>query len=173
VIIPEKAGPFIESLPIRKFFGVGKVTEQRMQEVGIFTGADLKKWSLEKLAEHFGNMAGYYYEIVRGIDERPVVSNWVRQSYGREETFEEDIADLELIRKIFSELANDVAASLEAESTKGKIIKIKVRYENFETISRQKKLSDPINDKESILQTAYQLLEKTAVGVRKVRLLTI
>ncbi len=173
VIIPEKAEQFIEALPIRKFFGVGKVTEKRMQELGIFTGADLKKWDRTKLAEHFGSMADYFYEIARGIDERPVDNNWIRQSYGREETFEEDISDLEQLRQTFSRLTEDIVRYLNEENTKGKTIKIKVRYDNFETISKQKSLDEAVSDQETILQTAYQLLAKTAAGERKVRLLGV
>lgn len=173
VITPDKAESFIETLPVRKFFGVGKVTEKRMNELGIFTGADLKKLSQEQLAEYFGNMGEYFYEIARGIDERPVESNWVRQSYGREETFEEDISNLTEIRDIFKKLAGEVAASLLEEKTKGKTVKIKVRYANFETLTRQKSLPAPISDQETIFQNAITLLSKTEVGQRKVRLLGV
>lgn len=173
VITPDKAESFIETLPVRKFFGIGKVTEKKMNELGIFTGADLKKWTKEQLAEYFGNMGKYFHEVVRGIDERPVENNWIRQSYGREETFEEDISDLAEIRDIFKKLAREVAISLEEKKTKGKTIKIKVRYDNFETLTRQKSLPTPISDQKTIFQNALALLSKTELGQRKVRLLGV
>jgi DNA polymerase-4 len=173
VITPDRAESFIETLPVRKFFGIGKVTEKRMNELGIFTGADLKKWKKEQLAEYFGNMGEYFYEIVRGIDERPVENNWIRQSYGREETFEEDILDITEIRDIFRRLSEEVAISLQKEKTSGKTVKIKVRYANFETLTRQKSLPSPINDQKTIFQNALTLLNKTEVGKRKVRRLGV
>lgn len=171
VIPPEKAQQFIEKLPIRKFYGVGAVTEKKMHELKIFTGADLKKWTREQLRPHFGKMADYFYDIARGIDESPVISNWVRQSYGREETFEKDIGDVQEMKNVLSRLANDITEYLKKEQKKGKTVQIKVRYQNFETLTRQKSLPEATDDKDMIVRTAEILLDKTDAGKRKVRLL--
>ena len=93
VVTPEQAKAFIEVLPVRRFHGVGRVTEKRMQTLGILTGADLKKRPQQELDKNFGKAGQYYYQIARGIDLRPVLPNRVRKSIGKETTLSEDIAD--------------------------------------------------------------------------------
>lgn len=173
IVPPHKAQSFIESLAIRKFFGIGKVTEQKMHTLGIYTGADLKKRSQEDLIEHFGKAGAYFYDIARGIDDSPVITDWVRKSYGREETFEQDIDAMAQIKDVISRLTEDVVGYLHEEKTKGKTVHLKVRYDNFETITRQKSLPVAVDDKETILQAAFQLLEKSEAGKRKIRLLGV
>lgn len=93
VVTPEMAASFIDRLPIRKFFGVGKVTEEKMIGFGIKTGADLKKYKKEKLIQIFGKSGNYFYNIAHGKDDRPVEPNRIRKSIGKETTLPEDIDD--------------------------------------------------------------------------------
>jgi len=104
VIKPHQAEKFLEQLPIEKFFGIGKVTAKKMQDKGIFTGADLKALSEIEMAQQFGKMGRYYYRIVRGIDDRPVNNERIRKSIGIERTLTNNVSDIEEIQSILKEL---------------------------------------------------------------------
>ena len=93
VVTPESAQEFIDKLPIGSFYGVGKVTEKRMLDLGIKTGSDLRKMGLEELENNFGSSGGWFYNLARGIDESPVTPYYERKSAGREITLPQDILD--------------------------------------------------------------------------------
>ena len=116
VIPPEAADEFVAGLPIRKFFGVGKVTEEKMLHLGIKTGSDLKKFKKEQLVRLFGKSGTYYYNIVHGRDDRPVEPNRIRKSIGKETTLLEDIDDtdqmLEILENIAVKLDNELIESV-------------------------------------------------------------
>ena len=109
VITPDMADEFIDRLPIRKFFGVGKVTEEKMFSFGIKTGADLKKFKKEKLIHLFGRSGNYFYDTAHGLDDRPVEPNRIRKSIGKETTFSEDINNTDQM----IEVLENIAAKLE------------------------------------------------------------
>lgn len=173
VIPPHKAEAFLEQLPIKKFFGVGRATQKKMYALGIKTGADLKKWSELDLAKTFGKSGRYYYKIVRGIDHRPVKPHRTRKSYGKERTFSEDVADLDWVRNFLEELSRQISEGMQKIPTAGKTITLKVRYKNFDTITRSCSLAHYTNKAEEIAAVARQLLEQTEAGSRKIRLLGI
>jgi len=171
VVTPEQAQQLIDSLPVRRFHGIGRVTEKRMQNLGILTGADLKQRTRQELGRHFGKAGGYYYHIARGIDLRPVTPNRVRKSIGKETTLSEDVADIGQMLTILGDLAERVATLLEAKETSGQTITLKVKYADFQTVTRSFTRDEPISDATEMLQLAEELLEKTAAGQRAVRLL--
>lgn len=173
VITPEKAQEFIDSLPIEKFYGVGKVTAAKFKKLGINSGGDLKEKSIEWLTEHFGKAGDFYYYTARGIDERPVETEYERKSLGREITFPHDIDDIIQIREILKDLSKRVEELLAEENLTAKTVTLKVRYEDFSHITRQISLPELFNDSETIYNTALKLLERTEAGPRKVRLLGI
>jgi len=173
VIIPDEAESFIETLPIGKFHGIGKVTERRMQSLGIETGADLKKWSEFDLIEHFGKVGSYYYGIARGIDEREVKANRIRKSIGAENTFSQDHDDTLWMEKQLDEIAFKVAGRLEKSHTKGRTVTLKVRFANFQRITRSLTLIQSVADTGTIASVAKELLTQTEAGQRKIRLLGI
>ena len=173
VIIPNEAESFIETLPIGKFHGIGKVTERRMQSLGIETGADLKKWSEFDLIEHFGKVGSYYYGIARGIDEREVKANRIRKSIGAENTFSQDHDDTLWMEKQLDEIAFKVAGRLEKSHTKGRTVTLKVRFANFQRITRSLTLIQSVADTGTIASVAKELLTQTEAGQRKIRLLGI
>lgn len=173
VITPNKAKAFIEQLNISKFFGVGKATQQKMESLGIRTGADLKAWDEVDLVKQFGKSGHHYYRIVRGIDNRQVKPNRTRKSIGKERTFSEDISDLEWIRNFLTELAEKISQSMEKLNASGKTITLKVRYKNFETVTRSHTLHHYTNRAEELAEVAIRLLEETETGAREVRLLGI
>lgn len=173
VITPEEAAEFLEQLEIGEFFGIGKATEKKMHSLGIKTGTDLKAWSEIDLVEKFGKTGRFYYRIVRGIDNREVKPHRIRKSIGKERTFSEDVDDLNWIHNFFDELSVKISESMKKKNAAGKTVTIKVRYDDFETVTRSTSFDHYIQEADDIAETAKQLLEQTAVGVRKVRLLGI
>ncbi|MDR8392969.1 DNA polymerase IV [Aliifodinibius sp. S!AR15-10] len=173
VITPEKAPDFLEQLNIGEFYGIGDATEKKMHSLGIKTGADLKKWSKIDLVEHFGKTGRFYYRIVRGVDNRQVKTDRIRKSLGKERTFSEDVDDIEWINNFFDELAEKISERLKQKNVAGKTITIKVRYSDFETITRSTSFDHYIDEGSDIAEAAKILLEQTQAGKRKVRLLGI
>lgn len=173
VITPEKAEAFLEELEIGEFHGIGSATEAKMKSLDIYTGRDLKQWSEIALVEQFGKVGRHYYRIVRGIDHRQVKPHRIRKSIGKERTFSEDVDDLNWISNFLDELAEKVSESMKKKKAAGKTVTLKVRYDDFETLTRSTSYSHYINDAADIAETAKQLLKQTAAGERKVRLLGI
>ncbi len=173
LITPEEAEEFLESLDIKKFFGVGKATQKKMHSLGIKTGADLKEWSEIDLVKAFGKSGRYYYRICRGIDNREVKPHRIRKSYGKERTFSDDKGDLNWITTFLDELSESISEGMQKINAKGKTITLKVRYKNFDTITRSQSVPNYTNDHYQISIVARQLLEDTDVGNRQVRLLGI
>ena len=171
VITPEQAEDFIAKLPIRRFHGVGRVTEKRMLSCGITTGADLRQCSLADLQRWFGKSGHYYYNIARGIDNRAVVPNRMSKSIGKETTLNEDCSDKGEMMIILAKLADQVAASLKARHTSGLTLTLKIKYDDFQSITRSHTQSEPIEQKSEMLSLAEQMLDKTEAGTRAVRLL--
>ncbi|MBN2362976.1 DNA polymerase IV, partial [candidate division WOR-3 bacterium] len=173
VVPPGKAEKFLELLDIRKFYGVGEATEKRMRKLGINNGADLRKRGREELEKNFGKAGIYYYEIVRGIDERPVINEWERKSYGSETTYEEDLINLNQINGEIEKLSNKVFLGTEKEGFKARTVTIKVRYGDFTTLTRSLTREDAFASSEDLVKTAFFLLRKTEAGKRSIRLLGV
>lgn len=173
VIRPQQGQQFVESLPVGKFFGVGKATEARMKSLGLHTGADLKALSLAELQQAFGKAGSYYFDICRGIDDREVVSQRERKSLGSETTFEKDLDNVDEMLKVLGLLAIEVSDSLEAKQLSGQTLTLKVKYDNFEQITRSKTLQNALRGVNDMLPVIAELLQKTEVSYRKVRLLGI
>jgi DNA polymerase-4 len=173
VVTPEQASEFIAGLPVRRFHGVGRVTEQKMRWLGIETGADLRRWSLEDLVRNFGKAGHYFYGIARGSDSRPVVPNRIRKSIGKETTLADDLADRGQMLTIIGDLSEQIAALLSARQIGGKTLTLKVKYADFQNVSRCVSRYHPFEKAEDILAVAEGLLKKTEAGVRAVRLLGV
>jgi len=173
VITPEMADEFIDKLPIRKFFGVGKVTEEKMLNIGIKTGADLKKYKKEQLIQTFGKSGNYFYDIAHGLDDRPVEPNRIRKSIGKETTFSEDIDDTDHIIEILEDIAAKLENSLIKKDAKGRTITLKVKYFDFQSITRSITIDEPAEGASVIMKYVRPLLSKTEAGEKKVRLLGI
>ncbi len=173
VIPPENADAFIDRLPIRKFFGVGKVTEEKMAELGITTGADIKKYNRERLIELFGKSGGYFYDIAHCMDDKPVEPNRIRKSIGKETTLSEDIGDTVRMMEILEDIAERVAHTLVTREAKGKTITLKIKYFDFQSITRRVTLDEPVDDASVIMKHVKPLLASTDAGKKKVRLLGI
>ncbi|MCP4179865.1 MAG: DNA polymerase IV [bacterium] len=174
VITPDSAQIFIDKLPIGKFFGVGKVTEKKMHSLGINYGRDLKKYTLNGLKRIFGNSAEYYYLICRGIDNRPVQINRIRKSIGKENTFHKDLTSIAEMHKELLNLSDSLANSLNRHNKHGKTITLKVKFHDFDSITRSITSEISIqNSQNEIYQYAKLLLARTESNNKNVRLLGI
>lgn len=173
VIKPEQARDFIDQLPIRKIHGVGKVTEKKMHSLGIFTGADLHQLSEIQLQTQFGSVGSYYYNIARGIDERAVQPNRERKSVSNETTFAENLVDKKQIWDTLIDLSEKVSQVMLKKQLLARTLTIKVRYADFSSITRSKTFEVPIQSLEQITQHLPELLRKTEVGKRPIRLIGV
>ena len=173
LITPEQGPAFIEQLPIGKFHGIGKSTEKKMKQYGIHNGADLKALPLQELLAKFGKVGHYYYHIARGIDDRQVQSERIRKSLSTETTFANDLSDTNEMLTHLNRLAAEVADDLAMKSIKGLTLTIKVRYADFQLVTRSQSFSRPFNRQDEMLPVLPQLLAKTEAGERKVRLLGV
>lgn len=136
VITPDQGMDFVKELLIDKFFGVGKVTAMKMKDNGIFKGSDLlryEKWELQQL---FGKMGGFLYNIARGIDHREIKAERIRKSVGAEMTFSEDVIDEISINEKFTQIFDKWWSRYENHGLKGRTITLKIRNDQFETITR-------------------------------------
>ncbi|MCI9845323.1 DNA polymerase IV [Flavobacterium pectinovorum] len=169
---PDEVIPFLEELPIRKFYGVGKVTTEKMYQFGIFTGLDLKGKSLEFLEKYFGKSGKFYFHVVRGIHNSEVKPSRNTKSVASEHTF-----DVNLTSEIFMlEQLEKIAASLEKRlkryNVSGKTVTLKIKYSDFSQQTRSKTLLYFISDKSLILETVEELLYQERMK-NSVRLLGI
>ncbi|WP_252936855.1 DNA polymerase IV [Roseivirga pacifica] len=171
LIGPEKVHLFIHQLPIEDFFGVGKVTAAKMKKLGIHTGKDLLQWSKEGLKASFGKAGAYYFDIVRGNDNRPVNPHRIRKSLGAENTFSEDLLTEEDMKMALRKIASEVMKRLEKADTFGKTITLKVKFSDFTQITRSHTQNDKIESFDEIISLTYNLLAQIewndfAEGVR-------
>ncbi len=156
---PEKVQVFLEQLPIEDFFGVGKVTAQKMKSLGIIDGRTLKNWNKDDLIRTFGKSGGFYYDIVRGNDDRPVNPNRVIKSLGAENTFDHDYHDLSDMKMVLDPIARTVFKRLEKAGKSGKTLTLKVKFSDFTQITRSHSEPFPIQTLNDILNITYELLE--------------
>jgi len=173
VITPNRVAAFIEALPIGKFYGIGKATEKKMHELGVFTGADLKKWPEADLVRHFGKAGTFYRKIAHGIDERRVSPDRIRKSVGVETTFDQDLDTLASMERTLAELARELARRLEKEDTAGKTVTLKLRYDSFETITRSQTQRTYVAKAKTLYSLARTMLVACGAHERRVRLLGI
>ncbi len=173
VIPPDQAQEFIAALPIGTFYGVGRVTEQRMHDEGIHTGGDLLRYSRQELTALFGKAGRFFYDMARGIDERPVEPVRVRKSIGSETTLATDILDFVRVSAVLYEQAQEVARILAQKKTGGRTLTLKVRYSDFTTITRSCTTPQGFFCASDILAQLPRLLAATEAGRRKIRLLGV
>lgn len=173
IITAHEALQFLASLDIGRFYGVGKVTEKKMHALGVRCGKDLLRFEKRELIHFFGKAGAFFYDIVRGIDTRPVQSKKGCKSIGTETTLEKDIDDMQQIDEIIRTLAHKVERVLHIKGCEGMTVTLKVRYHDFTTVTRSQTSSTPIHSFQDIMQCIPQLLRTTEAGKTKIRLLGI
>ncbi len=165
---PEEVLQFLEDLEIRKFYGVGKVTAEKMYKLGIFTGKELKVKSIDFLEEHFGKSGGHYFKVVRGIHNSAVKPHRTPKSVGAERTFSENLSSEVFMLERLEQIATELERRLKKSKLAGKTITLKIKYSDFTLQTRSKTLPYFVADKSLILEIAQELLyqEKMENSVR-------
>lgn len=171
VITEKEAEQFVERLNIEQFWGVGKVTASKMHRLGIHTGADLKKETEEYLVRHFGKSGHIYYSNARAIDFREVKPERIRKSIGAENTFLTDLSELEGMKAELRKIAEDVWRRIGKRDFYGRTITLKIKYADFELITRSRTMPGFVNDFDLFWDTAKELLQHIDISVKKIRLM--
>jgi DNA polymerase-4 len=155
---PDEVLAFLEELPIRKFYGVGKVTTEKMYQLGIFTGLELKSKSLEFLSTHFGKSGAFYYHVVRGIHNSEVKPDRITKSVAAEHTFDTNLSSEIFMLEQLEKIATSLERRLKKQNIAGKTVTLKIKYSDFSQQTRSKTVPYFIADKGLILENVRELL---------------
>jgi DNA polymerase IV len=173
LIRPEEAEKFIEDLAVEKFYGIGKVTAEKMHKLGIHSGADLKKLDLVALVRNFGKSGVFFYDIVRGIDDRPVEPDQERKSVGTEITYEKDLTtNFEIIAELY-QLEKELMERLEHSEASGRTITLKIKFADFKQITRSKTLQNYIRNFETLHKEVTNIRKTINLDGTKIRLMGV
>lgn len=170
---PSKIEKFVENLPVEKFFGVGKVTAEKMKRQGLHTGADLKKLSEQRMVQLFGKMGKFFYYIVRGIDDRPVQPHHDIKSISAEDTFLYDLDKGEELDDWLQKIARSAFKRLQQYQIYGRTLTLKIKFGDFKQITRSTSFATPILELEQVLEIAQGLLNQTDFEGKQVRLIGV
>jgi DNA polymerase IV len=173
VITPKMGPAFVENLPVGKFHGIGPATTAKMNRLGIETGLDLKGRAMPFLQQHFGKSGPYYYWIARGVDDRPVRANRVRKSVGAENTFFDDLFTFDAARDALLPIVDKVWRHCESTGTRGRTATLKLKYADFEQITRSQSLCGVIDARAELERIALELLRAQFPVTKGIRLLGI
>lgn len=171
VITPDMAESFIDNLEVGKFHGIGKVTAGKLNREGIFFGRDLRKVDRYELTRQFGKAGNYYYDIVRGIDERAVEPTHERKSLGAENTFESDLFTFEEMERELDIIGQTVWRRIEKTSLKGRTLTLKIKFADFEQITRSRTNLSWITSQQNLHIEGLQLLKKEFPFSKGIRLM--
>ena len=158
VITPGMGAGFVAALPVGRFHGVGPKTAERMNRLGIFTGADLRERELTFLQAHFGKAGSWYHAIARGEDDRRVNPDQPRKSSGSETTYEVDLIEPEQVEAGVRAMADDVWAWCEKSGGRGRTVTVKARYADFRTVTRSRTRASAVNDHDTLHEVAIALV---------------
>jgi len=173
LITPDEAEKFIEKLPVEKFYGIGKVTAAKMHRLGIHNGFDLKQLDIFSLIRNFGKAGKFYFDIVRGIDERPVVIDSERKSIGTEITYETDLTtQFEIIAELYK-LEQELMERLKHSVTTGRTVTIKVKFADFRQITRSRTLQQYIRDFDTLHKEVTEIRKSLDLKGVRIRLLGV
>ncbi|WP_426532801.1 DNA polymerase IV [Bradyrhizobium sp. McL0615] len=173
VIAPEMGAAFVETLPVGKFHGIGPATSAKMNSLGLHTGLDMRNQSLEFMQANFGKAGSYYFWISRGIDNREVRPDRIRKSVGAENTFFTDLAEFEAMVSELQPLIDKVWRHCENKGTRGRTVTLKVKFADFELISRSRTVVAPVVRREELANLTTELLRALFPMKKLVRLLGV
>ena len=180
VIHPDRALDFISQLKIEKIWGIGQKTAEKMHRMGVFTGSDLRRLSLIRLTQEFGKMGQTFYDFSRGIDNRPVISEWERKSVSCERTFETDINDADAVTTCIRHTVEELVRRIAKNSFEGRTLTMKIKFahtwqdnhsQDFHQITRSMTASHILRTQDEILPLAEQLMQGVDYQSRPIRLL--
>jgi DNA polymerase-4 len=173
VITPKMGPAFVETLQVGKFHGVGPATTQKMNRLGIETGLDLRARTFAFLQQHFGKSGSYYYWIARGVDDRPVRADRIRKSVGAENTFSDDLFTFEAARAALQPIIEKVWRTCEGIRIRGRTVTLKVKYADFQQITRSRTNAASIATQAELEQLAFALLGPVFPVQKGIRLLGV
>ncbi len=170
---PGQEKAFLAPLPIRRLWGVGEKTAQKLHRLGFQTIADIAETQPKQLVEMLGSWGLHLWKLANGIDNRPVGERGLRKSISEETTFHQDVEDAEVVEVTLFRIADRLSRNMRRKGLKGRTITLKIRFEDFETHTRSQTLSDYVNDAESLRTIAVQLFRRERRRQKKVRLVGI
>ena len=173
VITPEMGPAFVEALPVGKFHGIGPATSAKMNSLGLHTGLDMRNQSLEFMQANFGKAGAYYYWISRGVDDREVRANRIRKSVGAENTFSTDLTEFDAMVAELQPLIDKVWRHCEDKGSRGRTVTLKVKFADFELISRSRTLAGAIGSCDELTNVSVDLLRLLFPMQKAVRLLGV
>ena len=171
VVDPKRVQDFLNPLPVKRLWGVGKVTGKVFDELGVQTIGQLRELSVESLQQHFGGSGRHFWELAHGIDHRAVTPEQAAKSISHEKTFSADIEDPSLLLAWLLELTEQVTCRLRRHRLKARTVHLKIRYDDFHTVTRAHTFSSPTNVTEEIWQAASTLFERLPSRPLRLRLL--
>jgi DNA polymerase-4 len=157
-IPPEEVLAFLDALPIEKFFGVGKVTAEKMKMHGIFFGRDLKTFSEPYLTQHFGKSGRHFYNIVRGVQKSNVQPDRVRKSIAAERTFNKDIAQVDFLKEKLDHIIEELIRRTQKTKVSGRTVTLKIKYSDFKVQTRSKTVDEYLSDESALKAIVLSLL---------------
>ncbi len=173
VILPDDAIPFIDNLLVDKFYGIGKVTAEKMHNLGIHHGSDLRRWDEESLIRNFGKAGSFFYQMVRGIDERPVECESVRKSVGAETTFDKDLTrQFEIIAELYH-VEEEVMKRVRESDFHGRTVTLKIKFSDFRQITRSHTLNHYVDDFKTLHDQITSLRKSLDLSKVRIRLLGV
>jgi DNA polymerase-4 len=171
VILAEDVLLILKPLHVRKLWGIGPKTEKYLKDMGIETVGELASLSMDRLVDSFGSSYGnYLYHASRGIDDSPMITEWEPKSMSRETTFQKDIANWQFIAKTLADLTREVVTDMKESSLKARTITIKVRFSDFETVTRATTIPHATDKDEEIRKAAFACLKRVELK-KRVRLI--
>jgi DNA polymerase-4 len=173
VIKPAMGPIFVETLPIERFHGVGPATAAKMNRLGIRTGLDLRNQTLAFLQQHFGKSGGYFHDIARGLDERPVRAHRIRKSVGAENTFFTDVNNYEDAREKLRPIIDKLARYCGQANAAGRTVTLKVKFADFQIITRSRTVPAPVSTVAELEQISFALLGGVFPIAKNIRLLGV
>jgi DNA polymerase-4 len=173
VITPEMGPAFVENLPVGKFHGIGPATSAKMNSLGLYTGLDMRNQSLDFMQENFGKAGAYYYWISRGVDDREVRANRVRKSIGAENTFPNDLSELNAMVTELQPLIDKVWRHCREKGTHGRTVTLRVKFADFELITRSRTLANAVGGRDELQNVSVDLLKMLFPMQKAVRLLGV
>jgi DNA polymerase IV len=173
IIPPDKGAEFVENLAVGKFHGIGPVTAEKMNRLGIQTGAELRSKSVEFLTTHFGKSGPWYYTISRGEDERPVRPDRERKSSGSETTFAEDLTDAPAIEREVIGQADEVWAWCQKAKAYGRTVTVKIKYADFQLATRSRSLPTPVSSQSVLHEVSLGLIRSVLPTQKRIRLVGV
>ena len=173
VIEPHQAVSFLQSLDVGKFYGIGEVTADKLRKMGVKNGSDLYALSLDAMMKIFGKRGLYFYDIVRGVDRRKVEPEHIRKSISAENTFETDLTTRFAIITELYHLEKRVFAEMQELGKTAKTVTLKIRFNDFQTLTRSRTAGKPIDNYNDLQQVSRSLINEAPIEGKGIRLLGV